>query len=140
VKRSTGPVPFETDEGEWRGGRQAGFGSQVWPSGRYDGELLDGEPHGHGVMVVQGARYQGDFSNGRPNGAGTLTNGGGSFQGTWTNGCFREGTRRASFRGAAVRLSLTRSNGKITLARSSSYEALPVRLRHIDRPRWRGLC
>jgi hypothetical protein len=90
-------LPFETDEGEWRGGRQAGFGSQVWPSGRYDGELLDGEPHGHGVMVVQGARYQGDFSNGRPNGAGTLTNGGGSFHGTWTNGCFREGTRRASF-------------------------------------------
>jgi MORN repeat len=90
-------LPFETDEGEWRAGRQAGYGTQVWPSGRYDGELVDGEPHGHGVMAVQGARYEGDFHNGRPNGAGTLTNGSGSFRGTWTNGCFRDGARKASF-------------------------------------------
>jgi opacity protein-like surface antigen len=90
-------LPFETDEGEWRAGRQAGYGTQVWPSGRYDGQLVDGEPHGHGVMIVQGARYEGDFRNGRPNGAGTLTNGSGSFRGAWTNGCFREGSRKASF-------------------------------------------
>jgi hypothetical protein len=90
-------LPFETDEGEWRGGRQIGFGTQVWPSGRYDGQLVDGEPHGHGVMMVQGARYEGDFRNGRPNGTGTLTNGNGSFNGSWTDGCFREGSRKASF-------------------------------------------
>ncbi len=90
-------LPFETDEGEWRTGRQAGYGTQVWPSGRYDGQLVDGEPHGHGVMIVQGARYEGDFRDGRPNGTGTLTNGTGSFSGAWTNGCFREGSRKASF-------------------------------------------
>jgi MORN repeat protein len=90
-------LPFEADEGEWRAGRQAGYGSQVWPSGRYDGELVDGEPHGRGVMIVQGARYEGDFRNGKPNGAGTFTNGKGSIQGMWTDGCFRDGARKASF-------------------------------------------
>jgi hypothetical protein len=90
-------LPFETDEGEWRTGRQAGYGTQVWPSGRYDGQLVDGEPHGHGVMIVQGLRYEGDFHNGRPDGTGTLTNGAGSFSGAWTNGCFRNGSRKASF-------------------------------------------
>jgi hypothetical protein len=37
-------LPFETDEGEWLSGRQTGYGTQVWPSGRYDGDLVDGEP------------------------------------------------------------------------------------------------
>jgi hypothetical protein len=90
-------VPFESDEGEWRAGRQTGNGSQAWPSGRYDGDLTDGEPHGHGVMIVQGMRYEGDFRSGKPNGAGTLTNGSESLRGTWTNGCFRDGPRKASF-------------------------------------------
>jgi MORN repeat len=90
-------LPFETDEGEWRAGRQAGYGTQVWPSGRYDGDLVDGEPHGQGVMIAQGTRYEGEFRNGRPNGAGTLTDGRGSFSGAWTNGCFRDGSRKASF-------------------------------------------
>jgi len=26
-------LPFETDEGEWRAGRQTGYGTQAWPSG-----------------------------------------------------------------------------------------------------------
>jgi hypothetical protein len=90
-------LPFESDEGEWRAGRQAGYGTQVWPSGRYDGELASGEPHGHGVMIVQGARYEGDFRNGRPDGAGTLTNGSGNFRGAWANGCFHDGNLKASF-------------------------------------------
>jgi hypothetical protein len=90
-------LPFESDEGEWRAGRQAGYGTQVWPSGRYDGELVDGEPHGRGVMIVQGARYEGGFRRGRPDGAGTLTNGSGSFRGTWASGCFRDGNRKVSF-------------------------------------------
>jgi MORN repeat len=90
-------LPFESDEGDWHGGRQAGYGTQVWPSGRYDGELVDGEPHGRGVMVVPGARYEGDFRNGRPDGVGTLTNGNGSFRGNWASGCFRDGSGKASF-------------------------------------------
>ena len=90
-------LPFEADEGEWRAGRQTGFGTQVWPSGRYDGELVDGEPHGRGVLILQSVRYEGEFRNGKPNGTGTLTRGGDIFRGTWTDGCFREGTRKASF-------------------------------------------
>src|SRR5579863_3879779 len=27
-----GNLPFEADEGEWRAGRQVGYGTQVWPS------------------------------------------------------------------------------------------------------------
>jgi hypothetical protein len=90
-------LPFETDEGEWRAGRQAGYGTQVWPSGRYDGELVDGEPHGRGVLILQGVRYEGEFRGGKPNGAGTLIRGSESFRGAWTDGCFRDGARKASF-------------------------------------------
>jgi hypothetical protein len=90
-------LPFESDEREWRAGRQIGYGSQVWPSGRYDGELVDGEPHGRGVLILQSVRYEGEFRNGKPNGAGTLTKGGDVFRGAWTDGCFREGTKKASF-------------------------------------------
>jgi hypothetical protein len=79
-------LPFESDEGEWRAGRQTGYGTQVWPSGRYDGELVDGEPHGQGVLILQGVRYEGEFRNGRPNGAGALTRGSEIFRGTWTEG------------------------------------------------------
>jgi hypothetical protein len=95
-------LPFETDEGEWHAGRQTGYGTQVWPSGRYDGELLNGEPNGRGVLILQGVRYEGEFRDGKPNGAGTLSRGSESFSGTWNGGCFRDGTRKASF---GVRLS-----------------------------------
>jgi hypothetical protein len=90
-------LPFESDEGEWREGRQTGFGTQVWPTGRYEGEIADGEPHGKGVLTLQGARFDGAFRNGRPNGPGALTNGSDVYSGTWTDGCFRSGSRRAAF-------------------------------------------
>jgi len=90
-------VPYETDEGEWREGRQVGHGTQVWPTGSYDGELIDGEPDGRGKLILQGVRYEGSFRNGKPNGPGTLTNGNEVYEGSWTNGCFRDATRRASF-------------------------------------------
>jgi len=51
-----GNLPFESDGGEWREGRQAGYGTQVWPTGRYDGELVDGEPNGHGTLI--GVRFK----------------------------------------------------------------------------------
>ena len=88
-------VPSETDEGEWREGRQSGRGKQSWATGRYEGELADGEPNGHGVLIVQKLRYEGNFLNGKPNGAGTLTTGGESVQGTWKDGCL-QGARKAS--------------------------------------------
>jgi len=90
-------LPFETDEGEWREGKQVGYGTQVWPSGRYEGELYEGEPHGRGVLVSRNVRYEGEFRNGKPHGLGTLTRGTDVIYGTWTDGCFRNGTRRASF-------------------------------------------
>jgi hypothetical protein len=97
VQWSKGNLPFETDEGEWREGRQSGFGTQVWPTGRYDGELVDGEPNGRGVLIVQGVRYDGALRNGKPNGFGTLTNMSGTFRGTWKDGCLQDQKQKAAF-------------------------------------------
>jgi hypothetical protein len=92
-----GNLPFESDEGEWREGRQTGYGTQVWPSGRYDGELADGEPNGRGTLIVQGVRYEGELRNGKPNGLGTLTNVSGTFRGTWKDGCLLDTRQKAAF-------------------------------------------
>jgi hypothetical protein len=92
-----GNINFERDEGEWREGRQTGEGTQVWPSGRYEGSILNSEPHGRGVLTLQGLRYQGEFRSGKPNGTGAMMNLSGEiFQGNWNDGCFRDGERRAS--------------------------------------------
>ena len=90
-------VPFETDEGEWREGYQIGKGTQVWPTGRYEGELSASEPHGQGIFVLQNSRYEGEFRNGKANGSGTLTTSNGSFQGNWSDGCLQTGAKKASF-------------------------------------------
>jgi hypothetical protein len=92
-----GSLPFEADEGEWRDGRQTGFGSQVWPAGRYDGELVDGEPNGRGVLIVQGVRYEGELRNGKPNGSGTLAKANDTVRGTWKDGCLQDSRRKAAF-------------------------------------------
>lgn len=88
-------TPSETDEGEWRDGRQVNNGTQSWATGRYEGELSDGEPNGHGVLTMQKLRYEGDFRNGKPNGVGKLTAGSETVQGTWKDGCL-QGARKAS--------------------------------------------
>jgi MORN repeat len=90
-------VPFETDEGEWREGYQIGKGTQVWPTGRYEGEFAGSEPHGQGIFVLQNSRYEGEFRNGKANGSGTLTTSNGSFQGNWTDGCLQTGAKKTSF-------------------------------------------
>jgi hypothetical protein len=97
--------PSESDEGEWRDGRQTGKGTQIWSSGRYDGELSDGEPSGHGILTLQKLRYEGDFRDGKPNGVGALTAGSETVRGTWKDGCL-QGSRRASI---GVPLSACRS-------------------------------
>jgi hypothetical protein len=84
----------ETDEGDWREGRQV-KGTQSWATGRYEGDLVDGEPSGHGILTVQKLRYEGAFRNGRPNGTGSLTAGGETVRGTWKDGCL-QGPRKAS--------------------------------------------
>jgi hypothetical protein len=88
---------YETDEGEWREGRQVGQGTQTWVTGSYDGGLLGSEPDGRGKLTLQGARYEGSFRNGKPNGPGTLTNGSDVYEGSWSDGCFRDAKRKASF-------------------------------------------
>ena len=92
---SKGGNTSETDEGEWRDGRQAGKGTQTWSGGRYEGELSDGEPNGQGILTLQKLRYEGDFRNGKPNGIGTLTAGSETARGTWKDGCL-QGPRKGS--------------------------------------------
>jgi hypothetical protein len=91
-----GSVAIETDQGEWRDGRQAGKGTQTWPTGHYEGELADGEPNGRGVLTLQKLRYEGEFRDSRPNGIGSLTEGGDTVQGVWKDGCLQGGGRKAS--------------------------------------------
>ncbi len=95
IKWLKGNDVIETDEGEWRDGRQAGKGIQNWPMGRYEGELADGLPNGEGVLTFQKYRYEGQFRDGKPNGIGTLTTGNQSVQGTWKDGCL-QGQRKAA--------------------------------------------
>jgi hypothetical protein len=90
-----GGVAIETDSGAWHDGRQAGQGSQIWASGRYQGDVADGEPNGRGVLTLQKLRYEGEFRDGKPNGSGRLTAGSDSVQGIWKDGCL-QGERKAS--------------------------------------------
>jgi hypothetical protein len=92
---SKNDIPSETDQGEWRDGRQIGKGTQSWANGQYDGELSDGEPNGHGILTLPKLRYEGDFRNGKPNGTGTLIAQGETVHGTWRDGCL-QGARKAS--------------------------------------------
>jgi hypothetical protein len=95
VQWSKGDRALETDEGEWRDGRQFGKGTQSWSTGLYEGELADSEPNGRGVLTLQKLRYEGEFRNGKPNGPGSLTTGTEAVRGVWKDGCL-QGARRAS--------------------------------------------
>ncbi len=106
VKWLKGNDAIETDEGEWRDGRQAGKGIQNWPIGRYEGELADGLPNGEGVLTFQKYRYEGQFRDGKPNGIGTLTAGNETVQGTWKDGCLQGATESLN-RYSTVGLPLT---------------------------------
>jgi hypothetical protein len=96
VRWSKADSLMETDEGEWRDGRQIGPGSQSWPTGRYDGQIADSEPNGRGVMTLQKLRYEGEFRDGKPNGTGTLTVGSDIVHGNWKDGCLQNAQRRAA--------------------------------------------
>lgn len=88
--------PYERSDGQWRGGKQTGEGTQVWPSGRYEGGMKDGEAEGRGILVLNDVRYQGQFHNGLPEGEGVLKSSDGVFRGIWKHGCFDDGFRRAA--------------------------------------------
>jgi len=87
---------IETDQGEWRDGKQAGKGIQNWPIGRYEGELSDGLPNGQGVLTFQKYRYEGQFRDGKPNGVGNLIQGNQIVGGIWKDGCLQDSQRKAS--------------------------------------------
>lgn len=89
--------PHEKDKGEWNKGQQSGRGTQVWPSGRYDGDILNGEPQGQGAMTLLSAHYEGEFRGGKPNGTGAVTNLEGVFRGNWKDGCLVGDKRRIAF-------------------------------------------
>lgn len=90
-----GGARIETNEGQWRDGRQSGKGAQIWPSGRFDGDIVDGLPNGRGVLTLSKLRYEGQFRDGRPNGVGALTVDGETIQGTWKDGCL-QGQRKVA--------------------------------------------
>jgi hypothetical protein len=96
VRWSRADTLIETDEGEWRAGKQVGSGTQAWPTGHYDGQIVDSEPNGRGILTLQKLRYEGEFRDGKPNGTGTLTVGSDSVRGTWKDGCLQNGQRRAA--------------------------------------------
>lgn len=87
---------IETDQGQWRDGKQAGKGVQNWPIGHYEGELADGLPNGQGVLTFQKFRYEGQFRDGKPNGSGSLIEGNQTIRGTWKDGCLQGGQPKAS--------------------------------------------
>jgi hypothetical protein len=109
-------------EGEFRGGKLNGRGTQTDPSGDYVGEWRDSKRHGQGVMtssdgfrayvgefrdgningqgkatLPDGDWYDGEWQDGMPNGPGKAYIKGHLYQGTWMDGCFRLGDRTASF-------------------------------------------
>lgn len=86
---------IETDQGEWRDGKQVGKGVQNWPIGRYEGELAEGLPNGQGVLSFEKFRYEGEFRDGKPNGSGSLIQGDQTVRGSWKDGCL-QGQRKAS--------------------------------------------
>jgi len=96
VRWSRADTVIEVDEGDWHDGKQAGSGSQIWPTGRFDGQIADGQPNGRGVLTLQKLHYEGEFRDGKPNGAGTLTVGADFVRGTWKDGCLQGGQRRAA--------------------------------------------
>jgi hypothetical protein len=89
-------APYERSDGEWRGGKQMGQGTQTWPGGRYDGGMRDGEAEGRGILVLNNVRYQGEFHDGLPDGEGVLKGPDGVFQGQWKRGCFVDVARKAA--------------------------------------------
>jgi len=95
VAWSKNGTAFETDQGEWRDGKQVGKGVQNWPVGRYQGEIADGLPNGQGVLTLPKFRYEGQFRDGKPNGSGKLIQGAETVSGTWKDGCL-QGPRKAA--------------------------------------------
>lgn len=113
----------ERYDGQWKDGEKNGYGVYTYANGdRYDGEYRDDQKNGHGVYTYADAsRYDGEWRDGKKNGRGTeirvdgsrydgewrddLPDGlgtavwlnGDRYTGLWIMGCYRSGTRMASW-------------------------------------------
>lgn len=60
-------------EGEWKNGRQDGFGVFAWPDGsKYTGEWREGKQHGHGIWENGKVIHEGIWEKGKRTGLGML--------------------------------------------------------------------
>jgi len=85
---------------QWKDDKRNGHGVYIYANGdRYDGEWRDGKKNGRGTEVrADGSRYAGEWRDNLPNGLGAAAwLNGDSYAGLWIMGCYRNGTRIASW-------------------------------------------
>jgi hypothetical protein len=87
-------------DGQYRDDQKNGHGVYTYTdASRYDGEWRDGKKNGRGTEVrVDGSRYAGEWRDNLPDGIGTAEwLNGDRYAGMWIMGCYRSGTRIASW-------------------------------------------
>ena len=78
ISMSTGSEhSSEEYRGEWRDGKQHGYGTYTAPDGRrakrYEGGWRDGKQHGHGIYTYGHLQYEGEYRDGKRHGYWTVT-------------------------------------------------------------------
>lgn len=88
-----GKGKFEYDtgiiyEGEWKNGKEHGYGVMKTMEGTYEGSYKNGQPNGQGVFTIAGGRkYIGEWKNGLADGHGLeVYPNGNSYEGSWRAG------------------------------------------------------
>ncbi len=83
-------------EGQWAGGRAAGWGRRVYPDGSsYEGGWMRGRREGVGLYKdAAGGKFEGLWRNDARDGPGRqwLAKSGAVMQGRWAKGVLKEGT------------------------------------------------
>src|SRR6266853_1959819 len=87
-----------TWSGACRDGLAEGRGVLQWfhnmrPAERYEGEFRAGRENGYGVLSKPKARYEGEFKDGKAHGLGHYVAPGYNYTGIWADGCFRDGNK-----------------------------------------------
>jgi len=86
--------------GEYQDDQKSGHGVYTYAdAGRYDGGWWDGKMNGRGTEIrADGSRYDGEWRDNLPNGIGiAVWLNGDRYAGLWIMGCYRSGTRTASW-------------------------------------------
>lgn len=79
-------------EGEWKDGKQNGYGITVFPEGFiYEGQWTNGKAEGRGIFrFIDGSSYKGECKDDKFHGQGTFTNSKGTeLSGNWEKGEFK---------------------------------------------------